>query len=291
MAAVDDAQQPDSRLSKTNRERLVSAGRHAALLVWSFVVLFPLYWIVSMSLKPPTAAISLPPDWIFLPTVYNYIQLLQQSSFVYAFFNSVFMVSASVILVLLIGVPAAYVLSRYDIPKQRDVLVWILSSRMLPPVAVIIPFFVIFRALNLYDTRIGMIFMYITINISLVVWVMKAFFDGIPETLEEAARVDGATRFQAFRKVILPAAKPGIFSVAIISFIFAWIELLFSLVLTNNNAVTVTMQVYQFIGVRQIEWGMLAAATTATIIPVVIFVIAVNRYLAAGLSFGVVIKE
>ncbi|WP_222913067.1 carbohydrate ABC transporter permease [Natrinema sp. SYSU A 869] len=291
MATTDSPKEPERRMSKTNRERLVSVGRHAALLAWSFVVLFPLYWVVSMSLKPPSEAISLPPDWIFLPTVYNYMQLLQQSSFIAAFANSVFMVSTSVILVLLIGVPAAYVLSRYDIPKQRDVLVWILSSRMLPPVAVVIPFFVIFRALNLYDTRIGMIFMYITINISVVVWVMKAFFDGIPETLEEAARVDGATQFQAFRKVILPAAKPGIFSVAIISFIFAWIELLFSLVLTNNNATTVTMQVYQFIGVRQIEWGMLAAATTATILPVVVFVIAVNKYLAAGLSFGVVVKE
>lgn len=291
MASVEDAAEPDRRLPKSTRKRLVETGRHALLLVWSFVVLFPLYWIISMSLKPPSEAIALPPDWIFLPTVYNYIQLLQEGSFVDAFLNSVFMISASVVLVLVIGVPAAYVLSRYDIPRQRDVLVWILSSRMLPPVAVIIPFFVIFRALNLYDTRIGMIFMYVTINISVVVWVMKAFFDGIPETLEEAARVDGATRFQAFRKVILPAAKPGIFSVAIISFIFAWIELLFSLVLTNSRAVTVTMEVYQFIGVRQIEWGMLAAATTATIVPVVVFVIAVNKYLAAGLSFGVVIKE
>ena len=291
MATVDDPKEPDRRFTQTTRERLVETGRHAALLVWSFVVLFPLYWVASMSLKPPSEAIAIPPDWVYLPTVYNYIQLLQQSDFVMAFANSVFMVSASVVLVLLLGVPAAYVLSRYDIPKQRDVLVWILSSRMLPPVAVVIPFFVIFRALNLYDTRIGMIFMYVTINISLVVWVMKAFFDGIPETLEEAARVDGATQFQAFRKVILPAAKPGIFSVAIISFIFAWIELLFSLVLTNNNAVTVTMQVYQFIGVRQIEWGMLAAATMATIVPVAVFVILVNKYLAAGLSFGVVIKE
>ena len=291
MATADDPAKPDRLLPKTTRERLAEIGRHALLLVWSFVVLFPLYWIVSMSLKPPSEAISLPPDWIFLPTVYNYIQLLQEGSFVNAFLNSVFMVTASVIIVLLIGVPAAYVLSRYDIPRQRDVLVWILSSRMLPPVAVIIPFFVIFRSLNLYDTRIGMIFMYITINISVVVWVMKAFFDGIPETLEEAARVDGATQFQAFRKVILPAAKPGIFSVAIISFIFAWIELLFSLVLTNSNAVTVTMEVYQFIGVRQIEWGMLAAATTATIVPIILFVVAVNKYLAAGLSFGVVIKE
>ena len=291
MATATEPQQPDTRFTKETRERLKSVGRHAVLLVWSFVVLFPLYWIVSMSLKPPREAISLPPDWVFLPTVYNYIQLAQESSFIAAFANSLFMVSASVIIVLLIGVPAAYVLSRYDVPKQRDVLVWILSSRMLPPIAVVIPFFVIFRALNLYDTRIGMIFMYITINISLVVWVMKAFFDGIPETLEEAARVDGATQFQAFLRVILPSAKPGIFSVAIISFIFAWIELLFSLVLTNNRAVTVSMQVYQFIGVRQIEWGMLAAASTAIIIPVLLFVVAVNKYLAAGLSFGVVIKE
>ncbi|UPM44944.1 carbohydrate ABC transporter permease [Halocatena salina] len=291
MASVDAPRKPERRLSKTGRERLVSVGRHAVLLIWSFVVLFPLYWIVSMSLKPPSEAITLPPDWIFLPTVYNYIQLFQQSSFIMAFANSVFMVSASVILVLIIGVPAAYVLSRWKVPKQRDVLVWILSSRMLPPVAVVFPFFVIFRRLNLFDTRIGMIFMYVTINLSLVVWVMKAFFDGIPETLEEAAHVDGATQFQAFWKIILPAAKPGIFSVAIISFIFAWIELLFSLVLTNDTAVTVTMQVYQFIGVRQIEWGMLAAATTATILPVLLLIIAVNKYLAAGLSFGVVIKE
>ncbi len=133
--------------------------------------------------------------------------------------------------------------------------------------------------------------MYVSINLSLVVWVMKAFFDGIPETLEEAARVDGATQFQGFRKVVLPAAKPGIFSVAIISFIFAWIELLFGLVLTSFEAVPVTLFVYSFIGSRSIEWGMLAAASTAMIVPVVIFLIAVNKYLAAGLSFGVVIKE
>lgn len=291
MATTTDPKHPSRRFSKETRKQLAAVGRHAVLLIWSFVVLFPLYWIVSMSLKPPREAISLPPDWVFLPTVYNYIQLAAESSYVSAFVNSLIMVVSSVILVLLIGVPAAYVLSRYDVPKQRDVLVWILSSRMLPPIAVVIPFFVIFRALNLYDTRIGMVLMYITINISLVVWVMKAFFDGIPETLEEAARVDGATHFQAFLRVTLPSAKPGIISVAIISFIFAWIELLFGLVLTNNRAVTVSMQVYQFIGVRQIEWSLLAAATTVIIIPVLLFVVAVNKYLAAGLSFGVVIKE
>ncbi|EFW94039.1 sugar ABC transporter permease protein [Haladaptatus paucihalophilus DX253] len=279
------------RFEKDTREKIVSVVRHAILLTWSFVVLFPLYWLASMSLKPPGQANTLPPDWVFLPTVYNYLQLFQRSKFVTAFGNSLIMVAASVVLVLLIGVPAAYVLSRYDIPMERDVLVWILSSRMLPPIAVVLPFFFIFRNLNLFDTRIGMVLMYVSINLSLVVWVMKAFFDGIPVTLEEAARVDGATRFQGFRKVVLPAAKPGIYSVAIISFIFAWIELLFGLVLTNSKAVPVTLYVYSFIGSRSIEWSMLAAASMAMIIPVAVFLILVNKYLAAGLSFGVVLKE
>ena len=270
---------------------LKEVGRHAVLVLWTVIALFPLAWIAFMSLKPPGQAIVLPPDWLFLPTVYNYLQLIGDPAFVSAYANSLISVSASVVLVLLIGVPGAYVLSRHDVPKKPDVLIWILSSRMLPPVAVVIPFFVIFRTFDLYDTLIGLVFMYITINISVVVWVMKSFFDGIPESLEEAAMVDGATRSQAFRKVVLPSAIPGIISVAVISFIFAWIELLFSLVLTNNQAVTVSLQVYTFIGSRDIQYSMLAAASMAMIVPVLVFLVAANRYLASGLSFGVVLKE
>ena len=277
--------------NRQTRGRIKEVLRHLVLLCWTVVVLFPLYWIASMSLKPPSEALQLPPNWVFLPTVYNYLQLFAEPSFVSALANSVVMVIASVLLVLILGVPGAYVLSRYDVPKKQDVLIWILSSRMLPPIAVVIPFFVIFRTFNLYDTRTGMVFMYITINISLVVWVMKAFFDGIPESLEEAAMTDGATRFQALRKVILPSALPGIISVAIISFIFAWIEMLFSLILTNQHAVTVTMQTYKFIGSRNIHWSMLAAASVVVILPNLLFVVFVNRYLASGLSFGVVLKE
>jgi multiple sugar transport system permease protein len=281
----------DASPSRSTRERAKSIGRHVVLLAWTFIALFPIYWIAAMSLKPPGKALQIPPDWIFLPTVYNYIQLVQNSSFVSAYANSLISVSASVILVLLIGVPGAYVLSRYDVPKKPDVLIWILSSRMLPPVAVVIPFFVIFRALNLYDTLIGLTFMYTTINIAVVVWVMKAFFDGIPQSLEEAAMADGATRSQAFRKIILPSALPGIISVAIISYIFAWIELLFSLVLTNTRAVTVSLAVYNFIGSRDIEYAMLAAASISMILPVLVLLVVANRYLALGLSFGVVLKE
>jgi multiple sugar transport system permease protein len=278
-------------LSRSSRERMKTVGRHILLLIWSFVALFPFAYITLMSLKPPGKALQIPPDWIFLPTIYNYIQLVQSSAFMSAYANSLISVSASVVLVLLIGVPGAYVLSRYDIAKKPDVLIWILSSRMLPPVAVVIPFFIIFRTLNLYDTILGLIFMYLTINIAVVVWVMKAFFDGIPQSLEEAAMTDGATRSQAFRKIVLPSSLPGIISVAIISFIFAWIELLFSLVLTNTRAVTVSLAVYNFIGSRDIEYAALAAASMAMIFPVLVILVVANKYLASGLSFGVVLKE
>jgi multiple sugar transport system permease protein len=269
------------------RDRVKTVGRHAVLLIYAGISLFPIYWIFTMSLKTGNQAVAMPPRFIFTPSVANYATLLQQNEFLDAVFNSVVSVTASVALVLAIGVPAAYALSRYDFPRERDVLIWILSTRMLPPVAVVIPFFILFRRFNLYDSIPGLTLMYITINISIVVWVMKAIFDNIPPSLEEAAMIDGATRIQAFLRVVLPSAKSGILASAVISFIFAWIDLLFALVLTTDKAATAPLEVYSFIGSRQIEWGLLAASSTAVFIPVLVFIIAMNRYLARGLSFGI----
>lgn len=275
----------------TQRERLKTVGRHAVLIGYSIVSLFPIYWILSISLRTGENAISIPPEFIFVPSFENYVRLFQDSGFLGALGNSVISVTASVVLVLAIGVPAAYAISRYDFPREPDILIWILSSRMLPPVAVVIPFFILFRQFNLYDSIVGLTLMYITINISIVVWVMKAIFDNLPPSLEEAAMIDGATRFQAFVRVVLPSAKAGIMASAVISFIFAWIDLLFALVLTSNKAATAPLQVYSYIGSRQIEWGMLAAASTAVFIPVLVFIVLMNKYLATGLSFGVATEE
>lgn len=280
-----------AELSRDRQEQVVTVVRHAILLLWTVIALFPFYWMFAMATRPVQLSLELPPTWIFVPTFENFALLAEQSDFLLGLKNSLVIVLGSVLFVLVIGVPAAYVISRYDISRERDILVWILSSRMLPPVAVIVPFFLIFQRFDLFDTIIGMTLIYGTINISIVVWVMKAFFDGIPESLEEAAMVDGATRTQALRKVILPAALPGIIAVAIISFIFGWIELLFALVLTSTDAITAPMTVYQFIGARRIEWGMLAAASVVVVLPILIGLIAVNNYLASGLSFGVVLKE
>lgn len=277
--------------SRTARDYLNILGRNAVLLAYTVVCLFPILWILSMSVKPRKLVNNVPPVVVYSPTFDNYARLFARPKFMDALWNSVVIVSVAVILTLLIGVPAAYALSRYDFRRKRDILIWVLSSRMLPPVAVVVPFFILYRNLNLYDTRLGLIVMYITINISIVVWVMKAFFDGIPESLEEAAMVDGATRTQSILRIVLPAAVPGIIAVAVISFIFGWIEFLFALMLTTQKAVTAPIQIYQFIGAREIDWGMLAAASSLVFVPLLLFIIAVNRYLAAGLSFGVVLKE
>ncbi|MEY7851886.1 carbohydrate ABC transporter permease [Natrarchaeobius sp. A-rgal3] len=280
-----------SGLSVDRKRQLKEVGRHGILLTWLAIALFPFYWIVTMSLKETVDALAIPPEWIFVPIFDNYLELMRDPDFAVALANSFLVVGGSVLLVLLIGVPGAYALSRYEVPAERDVMIWILSSRMLPPVAVIVPFFILYGRLDLLDTRIGLTFILTTINIAIVVWVMKAFFDGIPPALEEAAMVDGATRFQAFRRVVLPTAIPGIIAVAIISFIFGWIELVFSLVLTGTETRTAPIYMYQFIGSRSIDWGMLAAASTVLVMPIVLFLVLVNKYLAAGLSFGVALKE
>lgn len=280
-----------SAISTDRRRQLKEIGRHAVLFGWLLFALFPFLWILSMSLKSTADALAMPPEWIFVPTFENYIELMRDPEFAYALGNSFLVVGGSVLVVLLIGIPGAYAISRYDIPAERDVMIWILSSRMLPPVAVIVPFFILYNRVGLLDTRIGLTFMLTTINIAIVVWVMKAFFDGIPVALEEAAMVDGATRFQAFRRVVIPAALPGIIAVAIISFIFGWIELVFSLVLTGTETRTAPIYMYQFIGSRQIDWGMLAAASSVLVMPIALFLVFVNKYLAAGLSFGVALKE
>lgn len=273
--------------SKKSRKKFNLIFHHSLLLMYIIVVLFPIYWIVSMSLKTGSQLVSFPPNFIFFPSFSNYITVLESEEFVKSVINSILSVTSSVVLVLIIGVPAAYAISRYDFPRERDILIWILSTRMLPPVAVVLPFFILFRKFNLYDTLTGLTLMYITINISIVVWVMKAIFDNLPPSLEEAAMIDGATRFQAFVKIILPSAKAGILASSVISFIFAWIDLTFALVLTTNAATTAPLEVYSFIGVRQVQWGLLAASSTLVILPVLAFIIISNKYLATGLSFGV----
>ncbi|MFO1068074.1 MAG: carbohydrate ABC transporter permease [Geminicoccaceae bacterium] len=259
------------------------------LVLWLFALwcLFPLYWLVNMSLKRQVDAMARPPRFLFTPVWDNYLGVIASPEVWGYFVNSTIVAAGSTALALLLGVPTAYVLARYRFPGNADFGFWILSTRMTPPVAMLIPFFVMYVQLGLADTIPGLIIAHVALNISIVVWLMKGFFEDLPGELEEAAFIDGATPFEAFRQICLPVALPGIAAVAILSFLFSWNEFLFSLVLADDVR-TVPVGLYGFVGYQQIRWGELSASAVLMLAPVLAFVFVFQRQLVRGLTLGAV---
>ena len=165
-------------------------------------------------------------------------------------------------------------------------MLWLLSSRVLPPIGTVIPFYIAFIKLKLIDTHIGLIIVFLTFNISLVIWLMKVFFDQIPKELDEAAMIDGCTVFSAFLKVVIPLSTPGLATTSIFCFLFSWNNFLYPLILTRRVAATVPLALTTFLGSYKIDWGAIMAGTTLLILPLLIFALLVNRYLVQGLTQG-----
>src|ERR1700694_5678388 len=188
------------------------------------------------------------------------------------------------------GTIAAYAFSRFKVPLADDLLFFILSTRMMPPIAVAVPIYLMYRYLNLYDTRIGMILLYTAVNVSLAVWLLKGFIDEIPREYEEAALIDGYTRLQAFRKVVLPQAVTGIAATAIFCLIFAWNESAFALLLPSGEAQTMPPFIPFIIGEGGQDGPAVAAATTLFFVPILCFTILLRRHLLRGITFGAVRK-
>jgi multiple sugar transport system permease protein len=183
---------------------------------------------------------------------------------------------------------AAYAFSRFKVAGEEDLLFFILSTRMLPAVVVAVPLFLLYRQLGLHDTRLGMVLLYTVFNLSLTVWLLKGFIDEIPKEYEEAALVDGYTRFQAFYKIVLPQASTGIAATTVFSFIFAWNEYAFALMMTSQNARTAPPSIATMLGRGGIEWSAIAAGTLAFLIPVIIITFALRNYLLRGVTFGAI---
>jgi len=203
--------------------------------------------------------------------------------------DSVIIASASTALVILIGTPAAYALSRFRIRRRHDLVFWILSTRMMPPVVVAMPFFLMYRRLNMLDTLIGVILFHTVINLPLAILLLKSFFDDVPYDLDEAAMVDGATRFQAFSRIVVHYVRPGLSATAILSFIFSWNEFLLTLTLTRTAVRTMPVAASTFdTSTGGTEWGFLAALGTAAMVPVFLFVLFVQRHLVRGLTMGAI---
>jgi len=265
--------------------------------------LFPIFWIFSTSFKNLKDAQSAVPRFLdFTPTLDNYRHIFTVTSanlvgggtttstteFPHFFFNSIVIDVTATVLALVIGTLAAYAFSRFRVPAKNDLLFFILSTRMLPPVAVLIPIFLMYTFLNLVDTYQGMILLYTTFNIPFAVWMMKGFIDEIPKEYEDAAMVDGYSRFQAFYKVIVPQSLPAAAATAVFLLITVWNEFVFAVQLTQSNTRTAPPGIAATQTMGGIDWGLISAVSTIFVLPVVIFTFLVRNYLLRGVTFGAV---
>jgi len=256
------------------------------LYVFAIWCLFPLYWIVITALKTPVQALSRPPLFWFQPTFENFTKVIVNPDIWSYFFSSTVVAGGSALLGLVIGAPTAYILARFQFRGRGDFGFWLLSTRMTPPVAMLIPFFVMFSWLGLMDTHIGLILAHVMLNLSIVVWLLRGFFVELPREIEEASALDGDTYFQTFRRITLPLAMPGLISVGILIFLLSWNEFLFALVLGDSVVRTVPIGLYSFIGYQTIAWAELSASATLLIIPIIIFILIFQRHLIRGLTMG-----
>ena len=293
------------------------------VVAYALLSMIPLLWIFATGFKSPQDSISYPPKLVFTPTLEGYVnvfttrsrqspeymaslppaetwydELVRSRNMVIAgpskfgarFVNSVVVGFGSTFLSVFLGVLAAYAFSRFKVPLKDDLLFFILSTRFMPPIAVAIPIFLMYRELGLSDTRLGMIILYTAVNVSLAVWLLKGFIDEIPREYEEAAMIDGYTRLQAFLKVVLPQATTGIAATAIFCMIFAWNEYAFAVLLTSGQAQTAPPFIPIIIGEGGQDWPAVAAGTTLFLIPILVFTILLRKQLLRGITFGAVRK-
>jgi len=240
------------------------------------------------SFKTEADAFAFPPRIIFTPTLNNWKIALFDSNFVSHLTNTLIITILSTAVALGFGIPAAYALAYYQTKHSDFTLMWLISTRMLPPVGVIVPLFVIFRDLQLRDTHLGMIIIYSAMNLPLVVWMMRSFFLDIPYEIMEASRIDGTSLWQEFRHIVIPLALPGLFATSLLCIIFSWNEFFFAFSLTVTKAAPLSVYISSFKTAEGLFWAKMSAGATASVLPVVIAGWLAQRQLVQGLTMGAV---
>jgi len=275
------------------RKRKVGNGIEILLLaIFAIVMLFPVLWMLETALKETKDIYSVPAKVItgWSPTLDHVKDVFSSNSPVFkGFKNSIIVATASTVVATVLGVPAAWAYSRFQIKAKKDQLFFILSTRFMPPVVVVIPVFLMFRDLNLLDTRQGLILVYAAFNLPFTIWMMKGFIDEVPAEYEEAAMLDGFSRFEAFWRVTMPLLIPGIAATAVFALIFSWNEFVFSIFLiTDPDSRTAPAAIAGLIGGTTIDWGLVAASAMIFAIPVLVFAFLVRKHLVAGVTLGAV---
>jgi multiple sugar transport system permease protein len=269
--------------------KLRSALIYATLIVLTLAFLFPVLWVLGLSLKTRAQVFATPPLYLWWPTFENYADVLTRSDFLRAFINSLIVSTSAVLLSLGIGAPAAYAFARFPFHGRSVLFFALLVMRMLPPIAVLVPMYLLFNKVGLATTRLSVVLAYTTFSLPLVVWIMRGYFEDLPVELEESAWIDGASRFRAFIYVVLPMAKPGLVAASILCLQLAWNDFLFGAVLTNNATQTLPVMMAAFnAGESGMDWGGLTASAMLVTLPVILFSLVAQRHLVAGLSSGAV---
>ena len=268
--------------------RKLQIGHLIVLLLIILVCVFPFYWMVATSLKNQQDILSPVPKFLFTPTMENYQRALTKFDVPLSLENSLIVAVSSTLLALLLGTPAAYAIARFEFKGKRDLWFWFITNRMLSPIVLALPFFILARNLKLLDTQLVLILIYLTFNVPIVIWICADQFRNIPKELDEAATLEGYNSFAIFWRIGLPLAAPGIAVSAIFSFIFSWNELLYALVLTRKYAQTAPVVATSFMSGYDLPWGQIMATGTMIVLPVIIFGIIVSRQLVQGLTMGAI---
>lgn len=284
------------RREGSRRKRFWSTWRRfhlGTILRWFCILLaigftlFPIYWVAIMSIKPPADYIATPPVWFPSELTTAHWTVLDDLRGWSSLRNSIIIAVATTVISVVIGTAAAYSIARFR-TGGKHLSFWILSQRFLVPIAVILPIFLLFRNVDLIDKHLGLIILYVVFTLPFSVWMMYTYFKQLPIEIEEAALVDGCTRWQSLWKIAFPLAAPGLVSAAVFAFIFSWTEFLFAVILTSNNAVTLPVVISGFLGVQASLLGEMGALIVLSMIPAFTLGLIVQRHLVRGLTFGAV---
>jgi sorbitol/mannitol transport system permease protein len=254
----------------------------------AFIMFFPILWMVLTSFKTEIVAVETPPAIFFTPTVENYTIVRERADYIHFALNSVFISVGATLLSIVIAVPAAYAMAFFPGRWTKDILLWMLSTKMMPAVGVLVPIYLLFRTFGALDSRWGLIVIYVLMNLPIVVWMLYTFFKEVPKDILEAGRMDGAKPKQEVWMLLMPLSLPGIASTGLLSIILCWNEAFWSLNLTSSNAAPLTAFIASFSAPEGLFWAKLSAASTVAIAPILIFGWMSQRQLVRGLTFGAV---
>ncbi len=272
--------------TRTNRQRAGNALTYTLLLGAILIWAFPVLWVVLTSIKPRTDIFTNPPTIAFVPTLDHYEAALNTRGIVDSIRNSLIITVASTVFAIVVAVPAAYAFARLRFRFKTHLSFYTLFMQMAPPIGLLIPYFFALNRLRLLDTYVGLIVIYLSFTLPFSIWIMITYFLDVPKELEEAAAVDGASRFAAFLRIVVPQVRGGIAVTAIFAFINAWNEFLYAVVLTGPDTQTVTVAIFGFLGASESRWGPFTATGTMIMAPVVVVALIAQKQIVRGLGLG-----